>query len=60
MQDGVGRMKERPQDDERQKLYYSGKKTHTEKNLIIGEIETRQIVYLSRMIEGKKHERENS
>ena len=29
VQDGVERMRERPQDNEEQKLYYSGKKKHT-------------------------------
>lgn len=33
------------------------KKTHTEKNLIIGEVETHQIIYLSKTVEGKKHDK---
>lgn len=33
------------------------KKTHTEKNLIIGEVETRAIIYLSKTVEGKKHDK---
>jgi len=33
----------------------AAKKTHTEKNLIIGEGQTRQIIYLSKTVEGKKH-----
>ena len=33
------------------------KKTHTEKNLIIGEVQSRQIVYLSKTVEGKKHDK---
>lgn len=58
VQDGVERMKERPKDKERQKEYYSGKKkTHTEKNLIIGRTDTRWIEYLSPTVEGKKHDK---
>jgi hypothetical protein len=34
-----------------------GKKTHTEKNLIIGEVESRQIIYLSKTVEGRKHDK---
>ena len=33
------------------------KKTHTEKNLIIGEVESREIIYLSKTVEGKKHDK---
>lgn len=33
------------------------KKTHTEKNLIIGAVETRKIVYLSPTVEGKRHDK---
>ena len=33
------------------------KKTHTEKNLVIGEIESRLIIYLSKTVEGKKHDK---
>jgi hypothetical protein len=33
------------------------KKTHTEKNLIIGEVETGEIIYLSKTVEGKKHDK---
>ena len=33
------------------------KKTHTEKNLIIGEVESRLIIYLSKTVEGKKHDK---
>ena len=33
------------------------KKTHTEKNLLSGEVETRKIVYLSPTVEGKKHDK---
>jgi len=35
----------------------AGKKTHTEKNLIVGEVETREIIYLSKTVEGKKHDK---
>jgi DDE superfamily endonuclease len=33
------------------------KKTHTEKNLIIGEVKSRTIIYLSKTVEGKKHDK---
>lgn len=55
--DGTERRIQRPQDPERQKLNYSGKKkTHTRKNLVITDPQ-RRVQYLSLTCEGKKHDK---
>src|SRR5712691_10658613 len=36
---------------------YSGKKTHTIKNLVIGGLHTRKVNYLSQTYEGKRHDK---
>lgn len=56
--DATERPRERPQDKELQRQFYSGKrKTHTDKNLLVGELPTRQVRYLSPTVEGKKHDK---
>lgn len=56
--DGTERRINRPQDDERQRQHYSGKKkAHTLKNNLVVGLEDRQIKYLSDTHEGKKHDK---
>ncbi len=56
--DGTERRRERPQNPEQQKSYYSGKKkAHTLKNNLIVHPESRKVCYLSRTTEGKKHDK---
>lgn len=58
VQDATERPRERPQEPELQRHCYSGKRqTHTDKNLLVGEMATRQVVYLSPTVEGKKHDK---
>jgi hypothetical protein len=58
VQDATERPRERPKDQELQRHFYSGKrKTHTDKNLLVGELPTRQVLYLSPTVEGKKHDK---
>lgn len=56
--DGTERRRQRPQDPERQRGCYSGKKkTHTDKNLVVGGLTTRTVVYLSDTYEGRVHDK---
>lgn len=56
--DGTERRCQRPQDQEAQRDCYSGKKkTHTEKNLVIGGLSTRTVVYLSETYAGRVHDK---
>jgi hypothetical protein len=56
--DGTDREIQRPIDSSEQQKYYSGKKKkHTIKNIIIGDIDTQEVVYLSQTYEGKKHDK---
>jgi len=56
--DGSERRLQRPVAADQQKLKYSGKKkTHTEKNLLLVNENTRKVVYLSSTVEGKKHDK---
>ncbi len=56
--DGTERRRQRPQDQELQRRFYSGKKkTHTVKNLIIGGLTTRKVTYLSQTYEGRIHDK---
>lgn len=58
VQDATERPRERPKEKELQRHFYSGKrKTHTDKNLLVGELDTRQVLYLSPTVEGKKHDK---
>ncbi len=44
--------------NEKQQEKYSGKKkTHTDKNLLLANENTKKIVYLSATVEGKKHDK---
>ena len=52
------RLLQRPVNDEKQREKYSGKrKTHTDKNLLLVNENTRRVVYLSETVEGKMHDK---
>ncbi len=56
--DATERCLQRPLDGDKQKEKYSGKKkTHTDKNLLLANENTKKIVYLSPTVEGKKHDK---
>jgi hypothetical protein len=56
--DGTDRRINRPLDEQKQREKYSGKKkTHTDKNLLLVNENTRRVVYLSETVEGKKHDK---
>lgn len=56
--DATERRINRPQDEELQREKYSGKKkTHTEKNLLLVNENTKRVVYLSETVAGKKHDK---
>lgn len=56
--DATERKLQRPVNIEKQKEKYSGKKkTHTDKNVLLVNENTRKIVYLSKTAEGKKHDK---
>src|SRR5215210_206895 len=56
--DASERELQRPVDVKKQKQKYSGKKkTHTDKNLLLVNENTRKVVYLSPTVEGKKHDK---
>lgn len=58
VQDGTERQRERPQDEQKQRVYYSGKKKkHTVKNNLVVHPESRQVCYLSPTVPGKKHDK---
>lgn len=56
--DGSERRRQRPKDDELQKVHYSGKKkTHTDKNLLLVNEGTGKVAYLSPTGPGKTHDK---
>jgi hypothetical protein len=56
--DGTERPIQRPQDPERQRKYYSGKKKrHTVKNSVITDKRTKKVKVLGQTQEGKKHDK---
>lgn len=56
--DGTERPINRPQDTDKQKQYYSGKKKrHTVKNNLITERRSGKVLYLSDTYEGKRHDK---
>ena len=56
--DGTERRLHRPVNIDKQKQKYSGKKkTHTDKNLLLVNENTKKVVYLSPTVEGKKHDK---
>jgi len=56
--DGTERRLQRPQNKDKQREKYSGKKkAHTDKNLLLVNENTKRVVYLSPTVEGKKHDK---
>ena len=56
--DAAERLLQRPVNEDKQREKYSGKKkTHTDKNLLLVNENTRRVVYLSETVEGKKHDK---
>jgi len=56
--DATERRLQRPVNEEKQREKYSGKKkTHTDKNVLLANENTKKIVYLSATVEGKKHDK---
>ena len=56
--DASERLLQRPVKDDQQRAKYSGKrKTHTDKNLLLVNENTKKVVYLSATAEGKKHDK---
>jgi hypothetical protein len=56
--DAAERLLQRPLNDAKQRAKYSGKKkTHTDKNLLLVNENTKKVVYLSETVEGKMHEK---
>jgi len=56
--DGTERRRQRPKDAKKQKEHYSGKKkAHTDKNILLANIHSRKVVYLSSTEAGKKHDK---
>ena len=56
--DGTERRRQRPKDDDQQVEHYSGKKkTHTDKNLLLVNNESKKVIYLSPTVGGKTHDK---
>jgi len=56
--DGTERRRQRPKDVQKQAKHYSGKKkAHTDKNILLANIHTQKVVYLSPTECGKKHDK---
>jgi len=56
--DAAERLLQRPVNEEKQRAKYSGKKkTHTDKNLLLVNENTKKVVYLSETVEGKMHDK---
>ncbi len=56
--DGTERRRQRPKDPEQQTAHYSGKKkAHTDKNLLLANVHSQKVVYLSPTIGGQTHDK---
>jgi len=56
--DAAERLLQRPVNEDKQREKYSGKrKTHTDKNLLLVNENTKKVVYLSETADGKKHDK---
>ena len=56
--DGTERRRQRPKNPEKQAAHYSGKKkTHSDKNVVILDIRTKRIDFLSRTYAGRTHDK---
>lgn len=56
--DGTERRRQRPKNQEKQRLYYSGKKkAHSDKNVVIVQAQTKRVGFLSQTYTGKTHDK---
>jgi hypothetical protein len=56
--DGTERRRQRPKSPEKQALHYSGKqKAHSDKNVVIVNLQNKRVGYLSRTYAGKTHDK---
>jgi hypothetical protein len=56
--DGTDRCRQRPKNQAKQALHYSGKqKTHSDKNLVVVNAKTKRVGYLSQTYAGKMHDK---
>jgi hypothetical protein len=56
--DGTERRRQRPKNPQKQALHYSGKKkTHSDKNVVIVNAQTKRVGYLSQTYAGKTHDK---
>jgi|SRR5262245_17308213 len=56
--DGTDRRRQRPKNPEKQALHYSGKKkAHCDKNLVLLDLDSRRLEFLSRTYAGKIHDK---
>ncbi len=56
--DGTERRRQRPKDESAQKTHYSGKKkAHTDKNIVLVNEHSGEVVYLGPTVEGKMHDK---
>ncbi len=56
--DGTERRRQRPKNPEKQAAHYSGKKkTHCDKNLVLLDLDSKRIEFLSRTYAGKTHDK---
>jgi hypothetical protein len=56
--DGTERRRQRPKNPEKQALHYSGKKkAHTDKNVVIVDVPSERVDFLSRTCAGKTHDK---
>ena len=56
--DGTDRRRQRPKNPEKQALHYSGKKkTHSDKNVLLVDVKTKRVDYLSQTCVGKTHDK---
>jgi hypothetical protein len=56
--DGTDRRRQRPKNQEKQRLHYSGKhKAHSDKNVVVVNAKTKRVGYLSQTYAGKIHDK---
>jgi len=56
--DGTERRRQRPQETKKQEQHYSGKKkTHTDKNLVLVNNQSKKVLYLSPTVGGQTHDK---
>src|SRR5207244_3739491 len=56
--DGTERRRQRPKNPEKQRLHYSGKKkTHSDKNVVVVNAQSKRVGYLSGTYAGKTHDK---